>query len=330
MKRRLGGGSLLLGLTLGLCGSAAAAPTVVLEPVGKISGPVDMVRAQGDRLYVSAHKTFTIYDVANPSEPQQKGSYEFPEEIWNFRLDRDRAYVGANFFGLGILDISDPATPKLAGSHKTLGQAKVGAAFGSKIVIIDHMEGVVVIDASKEAEPSGLGSFFVDGYARDVLTSGSIAYAVDSPSGLYVFDLSRSGPLEPLSVLHAPGTPNSIEITAPSHGAARLCGPGGGNLQIYDVSNPAEPLRASTFVTPGRAHRVSINGDLVYVADGVAGLQVVDITNPVAPSLVATYPSARPARDVSVAGSYVFLVVGDSERQGNDREIVILRIAGPE
>ena len=50
MKRRFGSGNLLLGLIIGLCSSAAAAPTVVLEPVGKISGPVDMVRAQGDRL----------------------------------------------------------------------------------------------------------------------------------------------------------------------------------------------------------------------------------------------------------------------------------------
>ena len=325
MKRRSWGGNVLLGLAIGLQGSAAAAQDVVFEPVGEIPGPADLVRVQGDYAYVSAHKTFTIYDLGNPSEPERKGSYEFAEEIWNFRLDQDRAYVGANFFGLGILDISDPATPKLAGSHKTLGQAKVGAAFGSKIVIIDHMEGVVVIDASKEAEPLSLGSFFVDGYARDVLTSGTMAYAVDSPSGLYIFDLSRSGPLEPLSVLHAPGTPNSIEISAPGQGPARLCGPGGGNLQIYDVSNPAEPARASTFVTPGRAHRVAIDGDLVYVADGAAGVHVVDITNPAAPSLVATYPSARPARDVSVAGSYVFLVVGDSERQGNDRDIVILR-----
>ena len=306
--------------------TSVSAQTMGVEPVGSIPGPADRVRVQGDFAYVSAGRTFTVFDVWDPAAPRRLGSYTFPEEIWGFRLAGARAYVGANFFGLGILDISNPAAPTLAGSHKTLGQTKIGAVFGTKVVIIDHMEGLVMIDASNEAEPVKLDSYFLDGYARDVVTSGSFAYAVDSPSGLYLFDLSKPGPLEPVSVLHAPSAPRFIEVSSGSaagQGPTIVCGAGGGNLQVYDVSDPAAPVRAATFETPGVAQRVSLDGTLAYVADARAGVQVVDLSTPSQPRLVGTYRTPRPARDVSVSDSHVFIVVG--ERAGNDREVLVLR-----
>ena len=73
---------------------------------------------------------------------------------------------GANFFGLGILDISNADAPTLIGSFKSLGQTKIGDVFENKVVFIDHMEGLVMIEVSNEAEPVAAGSFFLDGYAR--------------------------------------------------------------------------------------------------------------------------------------------------------------------
>ena len=298
------------------------------EPVGSIPGPADLVRVHRGHAYISAGRTLTIWDVSDPAAPERRGSYTFPEEIWGFRLAGSRAYVGANFYGLGILDISDPAAPALIGAHKTLGQTKIGAVFDTKVVLIDHMEGLVMIDVSNEAEPVVLGSFFLDGYARDVVTWGSFAYAVDSPSGLYVFDLSRPGPPEPVSVLHAPRTPRFIEASAgaANGGPALVCGAGGGNLQIYDVSDPAAPVRAATFPTPGIAQRVSLDGPVAYVADGRAGVQIVDLSTPSEPSLVSSFPTPRPARDVAVDETHIFVVVGDpGERQSEGREVLIWR-----
>ena len=141
-----------------------AAQDVVLEAVGEIPGPAELVRVRGDRAYVSGGHKFTVYDVSTPSSPVALGSHTFPQEIWGFRLTGDRAYVGANFFGLGILDISGPGAPILISQHKTLGQAKIGAPASGKVGIIDHMEGFVLVDVSDETAPAGVGSFFLDGY----------------------------------------------------------------------------------------------------------------------------------------------------------------------
>jgi len=69
--------------------------------------------------------------------------------------------VAADFFGLGIVDVSSPAAPALVGSMKTPGQAKNVAVFGTKAVVADHMSGVDFIDVSNKAKPVSLGSFFL-------------------------------------------------------------------------------------------------------------------------------------------------------------------------
>ena len=315
----------VLAAAAGLLAAGAAAQEVTLEPLGEIPGPVELVRVRGGHAYVSGGHTFTIHDLSDPANPIARGSHTFPQEIWGFRLTADRAYVGANFFGLGILDVSDPDAPALLGRHETLGQTKIGAAASGKVGIIDHMEGFVLVDVSDETAPAGIGSFFLDGYARDVVTAGTIAYATDSPSGLYVFDLSRPGLPEPVGVVHAPAAPRDIEVSVGTGSRPTLIvGAGGGDLQVYDVSDPAAPRRLSSFETPGRATRVSLAGDYAFVADTEAGVQVVDLSDPARPTLAGSYATPRPARDVSASEALVLVVVGDSEREGHDRRVLIL------
>ena len=227
---------------LALATAPAGAQTVTLTRVGEIPGPAEHIRVQGDHAYVSYHSSFTVWDVSDPAAPARMGSTELPQEIWGFRVRGDRAYVGANFFGVAIVDISDPAAPMVLGNHETLGQTKIGAVYENRVVLIDHMEGMVLVDATDETAPTGAGSFFLDGYARDVVTSGPMAYATDSPTGLYVFDLSAPGPPEPVGILHAPAAPRAIEVQREvGEPSGLLAGAGGGHLQIYDASDPDAP-----------------------------------------------------------------------------------------
>jgi hypothetical protein len=86
-----------------------------------------------------------------------------------------------------------------------------------------------------------------------------------------------------------------------------------GLLQLFDVSNPAAPVKISPYRTPGAAQRVSLKGTLAYVADGREGLQVVDLSTPAKPSIIGAYKTAGVARDVAVSDSLVFIVVGNGE-----------------
>jgi len=316
-----------LGLVLVPAVGAQLAAQGHLEHVGTIDGPADLVKFDDGRAFVTHHRTFTVFDLSDPTAPQRQGSLELPEEIWKFSIRGDRAYLGANFHGLAILDISDPSAPRELGRFQSLGQTKIGAVFDTKLAYIDHMEGLVLIDISDESEPQSIGSYFLDGYARDVVTSGSIAYATDSPTGLYVFDLARDGVPEPIGILHAPAAPrNALQVADLPNGAKLLAGIGAGGLQVYDVTDPRAPVKTATFDTPGQASGLALRGQLAYVADGESGLQVVDLSDPTAPRITASFPTDRPARDVAASDSLVLVVAGQSEREGDDRDVLIMQI----
>ena len=94
---------------------------------------------------------------------------------------------------------------------------------------------------------------------------------------------------------------------------------------MFDVSDPGAPVKTADFDTPGNAVGTSLRDNLAFVADGVAGLQVVDLTDPSDPRVVGSYATPRPARFVSAGDSFVYVVVGDAEREGDDRDVLILR-----
>lgn len=290
-------------------------------PVGSIAGPADMVRVQGTLAFIAAGKTLRVVDISNPSVPQPAGSYEFPFRIWGFRVSGTHVYVAADVFGLGILDVSDPAKPTLRGSLKTRGQAKNVSVLETTAFVADHVSGVDIVDVSNPSKPISVGSFFLEGFARDVVASGSLAFAVDVPSGFYVLDARQKGTPEPLSALQSMTGAASVEILEeqPSRGPSTAVAVGGGALQLFDVSNPAAPVRGVTFPTPGGARRVSIKDRMAYVAAGIEGLQVVDLSAPAKPTIVGAYKATGPARDVAVASSVVLLVVG--------RDVLVLQRA---
>ena len=91
---------------VGVVGLApVSAQTVSFVLAGRLPVQADTVELQNGLAYVAAGKTLTVFDVSNPAAPKTLGTHTFPEEIWSFRLQGQTAYVGVNFFGLGVLDV---------------------------------------------------------------------------------------------------------------------------------------------------------------------------------------------------------------------------------
>jgi len=286
-----------------------------LTQVGTIPSPAELVEAAAGRAYVALGKAVTIFDISNPEAPRRQGSYEFPDKVWDVNVIGTLVYAAVDKFGLGILDVSNGSAPTLRGSFKTPGQAKSVALVGTTALVADHMEGVDFVDVSDTTRPVRMGSFFLDGYARSVAATGSLAAAVDAPKGLYVFDFTRPDRLDAIGSQQSAERPVMIELSDEAAGPGPVLAVlvGGGFLQVYDLSQPAKPVRAAAFRTPsGRPLRVTLKGRVAYVADGDHGLQIVDLTLPSAPRVIGAYPTSLPARDVAVADSLVLVAIGEA------------------
>lgn len=325
VKRLLFEGAMGLMVALGVMDRDAVAQTTFTQ-VGTIHSPAHLVEIAGRHAYVVHEKTLTLYDISKPEAPVKLGVQELPEKIWGIRIVGPLIYAAADFFGLAIIDASDPKAPALRGRIKTPGQAKnvavIDTVSGKTALVADHMSGVDIVDVSDAAKPVVRDSFFLDGYARDVNSVGSLAFAIDSPAGIYTFDLAKSGPVEPVGSQQSARAPASIELSRGASGQPDLAVlVGGGSLQIYELLKPAAPTKSAVFPTPGgRPVRATLTGRLAFVADGREGLQVVDLSTPSKPSIVGSFKTPAPARDVAVTDSHVFVATGNDE----EGEILVL------
>jgi hypothetical protein len=79
---------------------------------------------------------------------------------------------------------------------------------------------------------------------------------------------------------------------------------------LWDGEAGTQPQRTGSYYTGGTAHRTTVRGGLLFVADGPEGLKILDIGTPNNPVEIASVFSGD-ARDVALIGDYA--LVADAE-----------------
>jgi hypothetical protein len=121
---------------------------------------------------------------------------------------------------------------------------------------------------------------------NDLCIVGSYGYCAMN-HGLMVVDLAD--PIRPriLSLTYIDlGTALSIAVSG--NYAYLACGKG--DLQIFDISNPADPARVSQFQNGDYNHTtewVSVSDGYAYVTNGHGALDIVDVSDPLEPTVVS-------------------------------------------
>jgi hypothetical protein len=179
--------------------------------------------------------------------------------------------VADAFFGMRVIDISNPVSPVELGAVETPGYADNVEVVGDLAYVADGTAGLRVIDVSNPAIPVELGSIETPGFADDVEVVGDLAYVADGTAGLRVIDVSNPAIPVELGALDTPGEAWDVEIV----GDLAYLADGSG-LRVIDVSNPAFPVEFGALQGPvwDGAIGLELMGGLAYVAGG--GLRVID------------------------------------------------------
>ncbi|MEN6625355.1 MAG: choice-of-anchor D domain-containing protein [Candidatus Sumerlaeia bacterium] len=82
---------------------------------------------------------------------------------------------------------------------------------------------------------------------------------------------------------------------------------GTGELQIFDVSNPAAPVSVGHLTISDAGRGICKSGSLVYIATAWKGFTIVDVSNPAAPALVKVQDTSGIALDVWVEGTTLWV-----------------------
>jgi hypothetical protein len=254
------------------------------------------IRVQGQYVYLESStgtastNRLQIYDVSNPSAPAFVGSVQLPLYSLGLWVSGKYAYaisyvdnssVSNSSAGiLGIIDISNPASPMIVGSAST-GTAGVHVA--------------------------------------DIKVVGNYAYvAGQSVAQSYVLVFDVSNPTSPhlLSSLPAGHSPQGLDVEGNfwyqtiydndmTYGVP--------TLDIYNISNPSTLYQVGTAILTGGCHAqdVAVEGTTAYVACYPnSSVAVVDVSNPTYP-IVDGY-IALPANSYPIfleaKGRYVYSI----------------------
>ena len=281
-------------------------PQIVAHwPDGLINTTVDHVEVTFNDPIDPA--TFTVEDVSVVlTAPVQAGFYDTPGYAYNVQVVGTLAYVADDYYGLWIIDVSNPAAPVPVG--RTTGSAWSVQVVGTLAYVADRDYGLRIIDVSNPAAPVQRGYYDTPGSAWSVQVVGSLAYVADGYSGLGVVDVSNPAAPVPVGYYDTPGQAIDVQVV----GTLAYVADYDYGLRIIDVSNPAAPVEVGYYDTPDYAWGVQVVGAFAYVADGESGLRIIDVSNPAAPAEVGFYDTPGYALGVQVVGALAYVADGSS------------------
>ncbi|MFO7639271.1 MAG: hypothetical protein R6X14_08300 [bacterium] len=230
---------------------------------------------QANRLYLGYEgEPLQVWDVSDPEQPQHLGTQQASYGGYRLTLAGEYAYLAALCAGLRIVDVSDPRNPVEIG-HCATGHINDIAVTGELAYVVGDSV-LHVVDLNDPTNPYRVGYWTapVQRWLEGVAVAGDYAYLTQelrSDSGyLYVVDVSN--PEEPVLVGSRRTGREPRQITVSDDLAYVATYPG---LFIYDVTNPADPVEVGYYLAPSPWAPV-VAGELVYVADLLAGLRVIE------------------------------------------------------
>ena len=263
------------------------------------------VAIRGAFAYVAdAGSGLSIIDVADPTQPQLLESY-LPEGsvTTSSVVIRDHlAYVSdTGFYGLRILDLTQPREPQQIGSCLTQRGGNALTLSGNLVLQAADERGLRVIDVSNPAEPVLLGVGPAENLSGVAVTvAGNQAYVADYWGGLLVFDFAtRAQP----TLTGAFKTGREI-LEVQTRDALAFVAAGTYGLALLDLNASPAPDELSHLELGGRVAGLAITNQLVLLAAEQAGLRIVDVRDPTQPIALGTWNDNPPVSDVALMGHY--------------------------
>ncbi len=228
------------------------------------------------------------------------------------------AYCAANWAGLDIVDISDPANPVKVGNCDTSG-GPTGVAVSGNYAYVNEFYNLRIIDISDPANPFSAATYQTTCW--DMALSGNHVLTVNEGT-LTILDVSN--PTAPVEAGSCKILSEVSSITA-SGNHAYVINNNYDDFQVVDISNPAAPAVVGACQPSSYNLDLVAKGNYVYILNGAVNsyIQVVDVSGPTAPRPGASMVFGNNCTRLSLSGDRIYAY---SE---NDTYIYTIDISDP-
>ena len=203
--------------------------------------------------------------------------------IFELETEGNFAYLmtGPDFGKIKIYDLTNLESPTLLSTTDFSDISEI-AVQDERMLIATYSREILSCDVSDPLDIKILDSLRISSGVRDFALRGDLAYVAignqEAQDGLYVLRISDQGELSIESFLSIPGFPHCLDV---ENGIAYV-GTLSDELCAVDVSDPTNPLLLSCVeVFPYMdAYDLDVDGQFVYVADGLFGLRIFSASDP--------------------------------------------------
>jgi hypothetical protein len=281
--------------------------------------PVECKRlyVEGKYAYLGKGRDFQVLDISKPTSAVSVGHLVLTtgSDILNIHVSGGLAYLAAGTTGgLQIIDVTNPALPKLRGSYHTSDSASGVFVAGGLAYVAVGLSGLEIIDVTNPPAAKLRGACLTRQNAYDLSVSGGLAYVADSWGGLVIVDVSN--PAKPFLRSFFDSVVDVTDRVFYSGGVVYMKGglfvPFGGFpvLLSVDVRNPDVPVYCDMYESkpPG--------GDM-FVSSGMAysffegSLKVFDLRRPLEGAISGSYgPFTSYNTGLFASGDIVYAAMG--------------------
>ncbi|MBA4150167.1 MAG: immunoglobulin domain-containing protein [Verrucomicrobia bacterium] len=295
------------------------------------------VWAEGEIVCVGAFSKYTanpsygvaIFSITNPAAPVLLANYN-PNPSGNNQFEQGALRDGIGYFanwsgtngGMHIVSLTNPASPvtlatigRVTGTV-TNGFDRVHTMFldGDFVYLADHLTPVVkVFNVSNPLLPVFVRNILTTDPQRvhQITVVNNRLFTSGWGGKTDIYDISNiEAQALLLGSINSGGNSHSSWPTTDGNFLVNCRETSGGDVRIYDISNPAAPFLVSTLTTagvgiePAIPHNPVIVGNLLYISWYQAGLQVFDISNPARPVRVGSYDTFANPISTSFEGDW--------------------------
>ncbi len=208
-------------------------------------------------VYATASNGVNIFDFSNTSELQLLSTYKNYTYSTFIQLQGELLFVGAEEYGLQIVNVTDPSNPYLLGNWT---------------------------DPIGDVGPSYILNDYAFVGTRTVIPDVSITYL-----NLKVLDISDPTNITYVSTVNTGGTYNGGAPRAYINDLVYFNDHAFG-LKILNFSNPYDVSLVGHFLDGGFYNDLElVDGEIAFLADDYFGLKVVSCTDIVNPSVIGTH-----------------------------------------
>lgn len=267
----------------------------------------------------STGPTIRIIDVSHPTLPRLISSFIPNQNGINTGIAAGVNYIYITqrygYDRFQVWDISEPTQPTLAGA-KDIGDSSI-VALDNGFAFVATDSGVDIIDVRTPATPEVAGYIYAQ-HCSAVAVAGNFAYSTSyiydgtGPSKLIVADITDRYHPTNIASVNVTNVPTGIVVLGSSVGVTDR----NGAMEIFDVSDPANPVRAGYYYMAPVGHTVSggfetsqplLVGTNLFIAANDAGVAVLNVTEPTQPKPVGKYETSGQTVSVAFQGNTAFV-----------------------